>query len=178
MNTKTASPARTKAVVRHGPRQEFAAEVDTLKVLAVVDNSESTNAVLRQVHELSRNGSVDVLLLNVQPKPQDWRLRGYRSFKRDEVEDRLISDLGGKVVESAGRQLSAAGLMHRHRIELGESAETILRCAREENCDLIVIAEPPPRSLRRWLIRTCSIVIGSAASVVAQLSPVPVVVAK
>lgn len=178
MNTETASRPRNRTTARHTPRQEFATEADTLKILAVVDGSHASSAVLRQVHELNRRGKVDVLLLNVQPMPQDWRLRGYETFKRDEVEDRLISDLGGKVIESVGRQLDAAGIPHRHRIELGDSAETVLRCAREENCDVIVMAEAPPRSLRRWLMRTYSTVIGSAASVVAQLSPIPVVVAK
>jgi nucleotide-binding universal stress UspA family protein len=121
---------------------------------------------------------LEVVLLNIQPEPEQWRLRGYGWFKREEIRDRLINDLGRPAVTSAGQQLDVAGIKHTDRIELGTAADTILRCAREENCDLIVMAEPPVGALRQWLLRSAGVSIGSTASVVIKLAPVSVVVAK
>ena len=176
-DTKIGKPARTLA--RHQERATFVAEVQTLKVLAAVDGSQSTSFVLKRLIELNESRvAIDVVLLNVQPRPQEWRLRGYQSFMRKEVEDRLINDLGGKVVASAARQMDVVGIRYRHRIELGDPAEVIVRCARDEGCDLIVLAEPTPSTVRRWLMVALGLAFGSVASVVVHLAPVPVLVAK
>ena len=179
MNTNVANPARGKIKAQHKEREEFAAERKTLRVLAAVDGSQSTSFVLKQLIELQKNrAAIEVVLLNVQPKPQEWRLRGYGSFKREEIEDRLINDLGGKVMASAGQKLDSVGILHQHRIELGDPIETIVRCARDEGCDLIVLAEAPPGAVRRWLMTALGLAMGSAVSVVVHLAPMPVLVAK
>jgi nucleotide-binding universal stress UspA family protein len=174
---KIAKDAGTRAFSR--PRTTLSTKVQTLKVLAAVDGSQCTSFVLKRVIEINETrGAIDVVLLNVQPQPQEWRLRGYQSFKRKEVEDRLIGDLGGRVVASAARQLDAVGIPNRYRIELGEPAEVIVRCACEEGCDLIVLAESSPCGVRRWLMKAMTLAVGSAASVVVHLAPMPVLVAK
>jgi nucleotide-binding universal stress UspA family protein len=166
-------------LARHQERAAFAAEVQTLKVLAAVDGSQSSSFVLKRLIELSESrAAIDVVLLNVQPRPQEWRLRGYQSFKRKEIEDRLINDLGRKVVASAARQLDAVGIPHRLKIELGDPVEVIVRCARDEGCDLIVLAEPSPSTVRCWLMVALGLTFGSIASVVVHLAPMPVLVAK
>ena len=124
-------------------------------MLAVVDGTECAGRVTKCLLDLqTRNDAIEVVLLNVQPKPEVGRLRGYGSFRRTEIDDRLINDLGKRVVTSAARHLDAAGIVHKDRIELGDPAETIVRCADEEKCDLIVLAEPNPSQLRQWLMRT------------------------
>ena len=105
------------------------------------------------------------------------RLRGYGNFRRAEIDDRLINDLGKRAVTSAARHLEAANIAHKDRIELGDPAETIVRCADEEKCDLIVLAESRPSAVRQWLMRTTGAVIHSVASVVIHLARVPVLVA-
>jgi nucleotide-binding universal stress UspA family protein len=149
------------------------------RVLAVVDGTESSGRVTKYLLDLhARSGGLDVVLLNVQPKPEVGRLRGYGSFRRAQIDDRLINDLGKRVVTSAARHLEAAGIAHKERIELGEAAETIISCAHEEQCELIVIAESRPNAFSRWLMRRTGTVINSVASVVIHLAHVPVLMAK
>ena len=149
-----------------------------LRVLAVVDRSESSGRVTKYLLDLhARDVPCEVVLLSVQPMPEVGRLRGYGSFRRAEIDDRLINDLGKRVVTSAARHLDAASILHKDRIELGDAAATIVRCAEEEKCDLIVLAEPRPSIVRQWLMRNTGLVAGSIASVVIHLVPVPVLIA-
>jgi len=150
-----------------------------LRILAVVDGSESTGRVTKHVLDLyAREGALDVVLLNIQPRPETGRLRGYGSFRRADVNDRLINDLGRRVIASAARHLDGANIAHKDRIELGEPTETIIRCADEEQCGLIVLAESRPTAIREWLMRTTGAVVNSVASVVIHLAHVPVLIAK
>lgn len=175
---------RTKAIrernVKARPtRRAVETKRRTQKVLAAVDGSERTGRVLEYLIGLADSGiSIEVVVLNVQPEPEDWRLRGYRSFKQEEVHDRLVNDLGKPIVTSVGRSLDQGGIAHKDRIELGDPAETILRCANEERCNLIVVSEPRSGAFRRWLTKTVGLTFGSVASDVAQLAEVPVVVVK
>jgi nucleotide-binding universal stress UspA family protein len=118
------------------------------------------------------------VLLNVQPNPEDGRLRGYGSFKNQAIHDRLINDLGRPVVSSAGRRLGQSGILHKERIELGDAAKTILRVAQEERCDLILLGEARPGAVRRWLAKATGVALGSIGSQVVQLADMPVVVVK
>jgi nucleotide-binding universal stress UspA family protein len=174
--------ARVMTIVAGSARRERVApagDTRTLRILATVDGSECSGRVIKFLISLrALHASLEVVLLNVQPEPGDWRLRGYGWFKREAIRERLRNDLGGPVVASVGRRLDGAGIKHKDRIELGEAADTILRCAREEECDLIVLAETPPGIIRRWLVRAAGLSIGSVASVVIGFAHVPVVVAK
>lgn len=164
-----ARPTRRAVETKHGAQ----------KILAAVDGSERTGRVLEYLIGLAESGfPIEVVVLNVQPEPEDWRLRGYGSFKQDEIHDRLVNDLGKPIVASVGRRLDQGGITHKDRIELGEPAETILRCANEESCDLIVVSEPRPGAFRRWFTRTAGLTFGSVASDITQLAEVSVVVVK
>jgi nucleotide-binding universal stress UspA family protein len=149
------------------------------KVLAVVDGSARTVDVLEfLVAQAEGSAPNEVVVLNVQPLPEDWRLRGYGSFMRGEIRDRLINDRGRPIVTSAAVHLERAGIAHKERVEIGESAETIERCAREESCEQIVMAEPRSGALRRWLARRAGITIGSVVSQLLELAERPVVVVR
>lgn len=172
--TRTAAPAVSpEGGARH------ANNTTPLRVLALVDGTEGAGRVMKCLLGLqARNDALDVVLLNVQPVPAVGRLRGYGTFRRTEVEDRLINDRGGRAVASAARYLDAAGIAHKDRIELGQPAETIMKCAEEEKSDLIVLAEPKLGDIRHWLMRTTGLIFGSSAHIVVQLSQVPILVAK
>jgi nucleotide-binding universal stress UspA family protein len=160
-------------------RKRQAGESRAVRVLATVDGSECTGRVIKYLLGLhALHAPFEVVLLNIQPEPEDWRLRGYGWFKREAIRERLVNDLGRPTVASAARQLDGAGIAHKDRIELGEAADTIVRCARDEECDFIVLAEAPPGAVRRWLMRSAGVSIGSVASIVIGLAHVPVVVAK
>jgi nucleotide-binding universal stress UspA family protein len=153
--------------------------VQPLRILAVVDGSQGTGRVLKYLLDQCLGGEgMEVVLLNIQPEPTEWRMRGYGWFKREATRDRLINDIGERVVTSAGRSLDAAGIKHKDRIELGRPTETIPRCAREEDCDLILMAQLDLGAIRRWLMRTTSVSIGSVASIVIHLADIPVVVVR
>jgi nucleotide-binding universal stress UspA family protein len=148
------------------------------KVLAVVDNTERSGHVLEYLIALAHRMPIEVVVLNVQPSPETSRLRGYGSFKLDEIHARLLEDLARPLVRSVVRRLTHAGIPSRERIELGDSVATVLRCAGEEHSDLIMIGEPHPSCFRRWLTRTLGISFGSVAINVAQLAEVPVTIMK
>jgi nucleotide-binding universal stress UspA family protein len=172
-----AAPMPRDAMTPAGERDAGAGRTATLRILAAVDGSECTGRVMKCLIGLYvGRGPVEVVLLNVQPKPQDWRLRGYGWFQREAIQDRLINDLGKRVIASAARHLDSVGVTHKDRIELGEPGETILRCAGEEDCDLIVLAEPRSGIIRTCLMRTVQLSIGSFASSVIHLARVPVIV--
>jgi nucleotide-binding universal stress UspA family protein len=160
-------------------RKRRDAAVPPLRILAVVDGSERTGRVIKYLLDLQARGvRLDVVVLNVQPEPEDWRLRGYGWFRREAIRERLVGDLAQPVVASAGRQLDAAGIAHKDRIELGDASETTIECAREEGCDAIVLAEAAPGPVRRLLMRTAGVTVGSTAGAVIAFADVPVVVAK
>jgi nucleotide-binding universal stress UspA family protein len=164
---------------RSEPEQQLQTEPGMLKVLAVIDGSERTGRVLDYLKgpALRRTG-LEVVLLNMQPEPEDGRLRGYGSFKKQVIQDRLINELGRRVVSSASRRLDQAGIAHKERIELGDTAETVLLVAREERCDLILLGEAPPGVVRRWWSRITDLAFGFRANRVVQLAEMPVVIVK
>jgi nucleotide-binding universal stress UspA family protein len=149
------------------------------KILAAVDGSERTNRIVDYLLALAENDEpVEIIVLNTQPEPDVWRLRGYGSFKRQEIYDRLVNDLGNPVVASVGRKLDQVGIAHKDRVEVGDVVETIIRCAGEQDCDVIVISEPRAGLVRQWLARTAGLVFGSIAGRLVQLTETPVLVMK
>jgi nucleotide-binding universal stress UspA family protein len=177
MSVQRTDASRPQSAPDHG--HAVAATPYRRKVLAVVDGSARSAGVLDFLTAQAGDRSLlDVVVLNVQPMPEDWRLRGYGSFKRDEIRDRLINDRGRPVVANAAARLDYVGIAHTERVEIGEIAETIERCAREEACDQIVIAEPRSGALRRWLAKQAGITIGSTVSQLLQLAERPVVVVR
>ena len=175
---------RTKAIgernVKARPaRRAIETKPRAQKILAAVDGSERTGRILEYLIGLTESGiPIEVVVLNVQPEPEDWRLRGYGSFKQGEIHDRLVNDLGKPIVRSVGRRLDQAEIAHKERIELGAPVETILRCANEERCNLIIVGEPHLGAIRRWFTRTTGLSFGSVASNVVQLAEMPVIVVK
>ena len=125
------------------------------RLLAVVDGTERTNRVLNYIVRLAQGReAIEVIVLNVQTKDEDSRLRGYQSFKQDEVDDRLVNDVGAVIVGNVSRWLNKASIPHRSKILIGEPVQMILRCAVEENCDSIVIGEPTSKGVTGWIAAT------------------------
>jgi nucleotide-binding universal stress UspA family protein len=149
------------------------------RVLACVDGTQRTNHVVDYLITLADGGyPIEVVLLNVQPQPEAWRLRGYETFKRDEVRDRLVNDLGMPIVSSAGRRLEQYGIPYSVRVELGDTAETIVRCASQERCDTVIAAEPRLMGFRQWIAAGAALLAGSLAGRLIQIADTPVVIVK
>jgi nucleotide-binding universal stress UspA family protein len=122
-----------------------------LRFLMVVDGREYTNRMVEFVTRVAgENNRTEAIVLNVQDLRENARLRGYGSFKREEIEDRLINDLGGPIVNAVSEWLMKAGVVAVTTVKVGDPAPIILSCASEHACDAIVIGEPP-ESFRGWI---------------------------
>ena len=123
-----------------------------LRFLVVVDGREYTNRVVDFVTTVAgkRNGT-EAVVLNVQDLRGNARLRGYESFKREEIEDRLINEIGGPIVNSVSTWLQKAGVLSVPTVKIGDPVSIILDCAAENGCDAIVIGEPRPKGFRGWI---------------------------
>ena len=105
------------------------------------------------------------------------RLRGYGSFKQADVHDRLKDTMRQRAVSAVARRLDQESIAHIDRVEVGEPVATILRVAREENADLILLGDGPPGIVQR-LLPAIGLSVATVASRVVQLATVPVVVVK
>jgi nucleotide-binding universal stress UspA family protein len=140
----------TFAAIRQSTDQGAA---NRLRFLVVVDGRECTNRVVDFVTAVAggRNAT-EAVVLNVQDLRGNARLRGYESFKRDEIEDRLINDIGGPIVNSVSTWLQKAGVLSVPTVKIGDPVSIILDCAAENACDAIVIGEPRPQGLLGWIV--------------------------
>ena len=149
------------------------------KLLVVVDGSERAGRVIEYALGLVPNGKQrEIVLLGVIRQSDDARLRGYGSFKRDQINAHLKDALGRRSMSAAARRFDQAGIAHKDRIEVGDPVETILRVANEEGCDLILVADAPAGAVQRWLPKAVGLSLATVAGQVAQQALVPVVVVK
>jgi nucleotide-binding universal stress UspA family protein len=150
-----------------------------VRALVVIDGSERTGRVIDYVLGLAQEGrSLDVVLLGVVPNPPDGRLRGYGSFKQDEIHARLKDNLGKRAVTAAARRFDQAGISHEDRIEVGDPTETIVHVAREEGCDLIVLGTAHLGAFQTWLLKVVRVSVARVAAEVVELAAMPVLVVK
>jgi nucleotide-binding universal stress UspA family protein len=165
---------RRSAVQQHGSKK-----LPLVKVLAVIDGSERAGRVIEYTLGLAcAEKQRETILLGVIRQPPDGRLRGYGSFKRDEINARLKDVMGHRSISAAARRFDQAGVKHRDRIEVGDPVETILRVANEEGCDLICVGDVPPGALQRMLQRVTGVLLATTAGQVAQLADLPVMIVK
>jgi nucleotide-binding universal stress UspA family protein len=139
------------------------------KLLVPVDGSENAAHVID--HLATRltwyKPPVEIHLLNVQ-HPLHGEVGMFldsgqiRDFHRDE---------GLKALEPARQKLDSLGVAYQFHIGLGDPAEVIVQYAREKGCGEIVMGARGFGSL-------ASMLLGSVASKVIQLSEVPVVLVK
>ena len=152
----------------------------SLRFLAVVDGSECTNRIVDFILAVApRKDATEVVILNVQDRHFDARLRGYQSFKKEEIEDRLVNELGLPIVNSVNSRLQKAGVVSFAKVRIGDPVPTILRCVAEDNCDVIVIGKSRPRGLRRWIRAVTGLRLASSLAFrLISAAPTPVVVVK
>jgi nucleotide-binding universal stress UspA family protein len=151
----------------------------SLKLLAVIDGSEHTGRVIEYALSLAEDGRpLDVVLLGIVREPPDGRLRGYGSFKREEIHAGLKQLMQQRAMSTAARRFDQANVPHRDRIEIGDEVETILRVAAEEHAGIILIGDTPLGAIQRWLPKAIGLSPATTAVQVAQRAAIPVVVVK
>ena len=151
-----------------------------LRVLAVLDGTAQTNRILRYLVDLSAGAKAfEVVVLNVQERRTDARLRGYETFKQTDVDDRLRNDISAPIVSSAARWLGKANISVETAVEIGDPLEAILATASAKRCTMIVVGAASSGGLARWLATAAGLVISrSMAARLLASSPIPVAIVK
>ena len=145
------------------------------RVLAAVDDTEQADRIADYLIEGARDSiTLHVVVFNAQPKPQEWRTRG---IAREVIRDRL-HELGHKATTLVTERLEQAQISARPRVEFGDPADAIIRCAKEEGCDLIVMAAKRLGRVGSTVLRNTGVTWGSVAAQVVKLADIPVVVVK
>ena len=140
-----------------------------LKMLVPVDGSEnSVRSIDYLIQWLARlSEPVDIHLINVQ-----HALHGeVGMFLSSEQIRSYHHDEGVKALAVARQKLDEANLDYTVHIGIGDPAEVVIQYAREKNCDQIVMST-------RGLGKIASLLLGSVASKIIQLSDVPVLLTK
>lgn len=142
-----------------------------LKWLVPVDGSDSAvRAVGRMIDMLAWfRDEVEIHLLNVQhPMPYGNRVS---SVLGQEKVAQYHHDEGIAALQPARNKLDAAGVKYVFHIGVGDAAETIVRYAKDQGCDQIVMGT-------RGLGSVSNLILGSVATKVLHLAEVPVLLVK
>ncbi len=140
-----------------------------LKILVPVDGSSQAQRAVNEVLILARNGAeLKIHLLNVQIPIDSGHARMF--VDQDDV-DGYHREEGLAALADARALLDAAGVSYSHHIVVGHVAESIVRYAREQNIDKIVMGTHG----RSGLLNT---LLGSVAHDVLKHSLVPVSLVK
>jgi len=142
-----------------------------LKLLVPVDGSESSSRAVN--HLIKKLGwfkdGAEIHLLNVQhPIPYGNRVSsviGHDKLAQFHQEE------GMAALKNAMKKLDAAKLKYHYHIGVGEAAEVICQYAKDKGCDQIFMGT-------RGLGSVSGLVLGSVATKVIHLSPVPVLLVK
>ena len=142
-----------------------------MKLLVPVDGSKSSN---RAVDHLLKKlgwfkGGVEVHLLNVQ-HPIPYGRRVSSAVGHDRVA-KYHQEEGLAALKAARRKLDAAKVNYAYHIGVGDEAEVISQYAKEQGVDQIFMGT-------RGLGEISTLVLGSVATKVIHLSPVPVLLVK
>jgi nucleotide-binding universal stress UspA family protein len=125
------------------------------KILLTLDGSENAEKALPWARQFAAREHAQVVLLQVLPPNPD---RGTRGQEREDARDYLFG------IE---RELNFAGIPTKILIRRGNAAGEIVDAARDQGCDLIVIATRGGSKVKRW-------VMGGVTEQVMRLSTVPV----
>jgi nucleotide-binding universal stress UspA family protein len=140
-----------------------------MKILVPVDGSDTCtrtiDAVVRQLGLYKE--AVEIHLLNVQHALSS---RAAAHVAGDAVPEYHREQGLAELALVRGR-LGAGKIAYRHHIAVGEAAEVITRYAKENGCDQIVMGT-------RGMGSVSNLLLGSVATQVIHLSPVPVLLVK
>ena len=142
-----------------------------MKILVPVDGSKCSN---RAVDHLIRKlgwfkGGAEIHLLNVQHQIPYGR-RVSSAVGHDRIA-KYHQDEGLAALKSARRKLDAAKVKYAFHIGVGDEAEVICKYAKDQGVDQIFMGT-------RGLGQVSTLVLGSVATKVIHLSPVPVLLVK
>ncbi len=134
-------------------------------VLVPVDGSDAAfQAVLYLIDFIGQHGSVEVHVVNVQPKPVEWQTHG---MEKEAIDAHLATD-AHLVLKPVLHALNEAEIDCRQHVKLGDVAETVVALANELGCDTIVMGT-------RGLGAIPGLLLGSVTRKVLHLARIPVI---
>jgi len=141
-----------------------------MKLLIPVDGSENGLCAVKHAVALSAQmkQTPQLLLLNVQ-----WNVAAgnVKLFINQETINDYYREQGATALEKARAILDEANLAYQYHISIGRPAEAIVQYAEEQKVDQIIIGAQGEESLAKLLL-------GSVTSKVAQMSKIPVTIAR
>ena len=138
-------------------------------VLVPVDGSPSAQRAVQWIGEvLGHQAGAHVHLVNVQQAVDAWEVISHLGSSEIAQWQAATS---ASVLDPAAKQLLAAGVAVTTHPRVGDVAETIVGCARDQSCDAIVMGT-------RGLGAVRSLLLGSTAMKVIHLADVPVTLIK
>ena len=139
------------------------------RILLPFDGSPSAARALRYVVQLTQmQAETEVHLVNVQPLANEWIV--HRLLPEAELAA-MAQEYGEAALAPALAELTAADIKTITHIERGEIAQTLARVATETHCTQIVMGT-------RGLSTLGDLLLGSVATKVLHLTPVPVTFVK
>jgi nucleotide-binding universal stress UspA family protein len=140
-----------------------------MKILVQVDGSESANRAIDHVIGLAKSQTgIDLHLLNVQVP----LLSGHaKMFISEQQYNDYCREEGYAALKSAQERLKQANVPFTRHISVGHIAQTIAQYAKENDITQIVMGT-------RGMGAISDLVLGSVATKVIHLSPVPVTLIK
>ena len=138
------------------------------KLVLAVDGSEhSMRAVEHAIKEMSRFKDAELHLLNVQ---HPISAHAASHVAADQVQE-YHQEQGEQALAAARKRLDAAKVRYVHQVLVGDAAEVLTSYAGEQRCDQILMGT-------RGMGSVSNMLLGSVATQVIQLSPVPVLLVK
>jgi nucleotide-binding universal stress UspA family protein len=143
-----------------------------IKVLLPVDGSRHALAAVRTLirHAGLFKDPVEVELVTVQGYVPRVAGLSKAVLKQAQI-DRHFRDQAAKAFAPSRRLLDKAGIRHRDRVLTGEVAASLVKHAKSEGCEMIYMGS-------RGLTALSGLVLGSVATRVLHLAPMPVVLIK
>jgi len=140
-----------------------------LKALIPVDGSENSMRAIRHAIGLVQGREpMELHVVNVQEPVEAWEVK--RVFKPEEIEAMQELD-GGDELRAARELLNQAQVPYICEVLLGEVAESIVKYARDHDCDKIIMGTHGRSALTQLFL-------GSVTTKVIQLSDIPVTLVK
>ena len=118
-----------------------------MKILMPVDASDAALAPVRRLKALAREHSLEVLVLNVQPRFH----RHAAQFTSRVARNALRAERSAAAMARTLELLARAGVRHRALAEAGAPSERIAAIAERENVDEIVMGVGRHPGWLRWL---------------------------
>ena len=141
-----------------------------MKILIPVDGSDNGLCAVKHAVALSAQlkQAPQLLLLNVQWNVAAGNVKLF--INQDTIND-YYREQGATALEKARAILDEANLAYQYHISIGRPAEAIVQYAEEQKIDQIIIGAQGEESLAKLLL-------GSVTSKVAQMSKIPVTIAR